>query len=244
MHLTYFRGLIIKSLFMRSKTVAFFRNLLIGSIFGFFLVTEATASHVLGGEISFKCVAATAGPGRYEFTVVVFRDCNGIPLDLAALQLQMQPVPGQPNISQVLPRVLSQDVTLRCATASGFSCDPPPTGNGPEGSVAKFVYKGIVDLSGLAAAPTTGYTFYVTTGFGGNTLPCCRPSINNSLASNGNQSLQVKMFRYTDPLTGAVLTPAQMCDDSPIFSNDPTALLVINPNDTVYYQNFAIDPLS
>lgn len=227
---------------MRSYVSTYFRNLILGLVFVFSFSGESSASHILGGEISFKCVAATSGPGRYEFTVVVFRDCNGIPLDIAALQLQMQPVAGQPNISQVLPRVLSQDVTLRCATATGFSCDPPTSANGVEGSVAKFVYRGIVDLSGLAAAPPGGYVFYVTTGAGGNTLPCCRPTINNSLASNGNQSLQVKMFRYLDPATGVALTPAQMCDDSPVFSNDPTALLVINPNDTVFYQNFAIDP--
>ena len=56
------------------------------------------------------------------------------------------------------------------------------------------------------------------------------------------QALQVKMFPYLDPITGLVLTPAQICDNSPNFIADPTALAILNPNDTIYYQNFAIDP--
>jgi len=84
---------------MRSIVSAYLRSLILGFFFVFTFTYESSASHVLGGEISFKCVAATSGPGRYEFTVVVFRDCDGIPLDISALQLQMQPVAGQPNIS-------------------------------------------------------------------------------------------------------------------------------------------------
>jgi len=35
----------------------------------------AKASHILGGEITYRCL----GNGLFEFTIKVYRDCNGIP---------------------------------------------------------------------------------------------------------------------------------------------------------------------
>jgi hypothetical protein len=195
------------------------------------LVPQANGSHILGGEISYRCL----GNGLFEFTVIVFRDCQPGSVGYTNQTINLL----GPHGSAILPFISSFDVTPRCATAIGFSCDPPSSGNGNNGSISRFMFRGNVNLTGVAAAPPTGHVFYAT-------LPCCRPNVINNIIpipapGQVSQALQVRMFPFTDPLTGLVMTPAQICDNSPNFISDPTALAILNQNDTVYFQNFAID---
>lgn len=183
----------------------------------------ANASHVLGGDLTYRCL----GNGNFRFTLTMFRDCAGIQWTQNTIQLQ-GPVGG------TLTLVSSSDVSPRCPGSTAISCNPPSTATGAQGAVARFVYTGIVNLSGLGPAPVgAGYTFFAI-------FPCCRPGLANMIGSD--QALQVKMFRYVDPITGLALSPAQICDNSPTFISDPTATIISNPFDTIYYQNFALDP--
>jgi len=190
------------------------------------------ATHILGGEITYKCL----GGGLFEFTIKVYRDCNGIPWSQSALALQgphgttnLPIMPGSP-----------EDISPRCPGNNYLSCNPPNSANSQnQGSVARYIFRGIVDLSALGPAPPAGYTFHTTQT--GNGIPCCRPTINNSDVSNGNQTLVVKMFPYRDPITNVTLTPAQLCDKSPEFATDPTAFSILNPIDTIYLQSLAFD---
>ena len=52
------------------------RILLLLSIFITANVNSSQASHLLGGEITWKCVNV-GGIQKYKFTVVVYRDCTG-----------------------------------------------------------------------------------------------------------------------------------------------------------------------
>jgi len=42
----------------------------------FFMGFQADASHLLGGEIIWQC----KNNGKYQFTLVLYRDCGGIPI--------------------------------------------------------------------------------------------------------------------------------------------------------------------
>ncbi len=81
----------------------------------------ANASHVLGGEMSYKCL----GNGNYEFTVSLFRDCSGIAWDQAAVTV------NGPSGSFTLSRLSGvdgvTDITQRCASATSFGCGTAPT---------------------------------------------------------------------------------------------------------------------
>lgn len=197
-----------------------------------FVGPDVQASHLLGGEISYKCL----GGGQFEFTIKVYRDCAGIPWSQTALALQgphgttnLPILPGSP-----------EDISPRCPGNNYLSCNPPANAsNQNQGSVARYIFRGTVDLSALGPAPPAGYTFHTTQS--GNGIPCCRPEINNSTASNGSQTLVVKMFPYRDPITNVTLTPAQLCDKSPEFATDPTAFSTLNPIDTIYLQSLAFD---
>ncbi|MEY3247118.1 MAG: hypothetical protein RIT39_787 [Bacteroidota bacterium] len=194
---------------------------------------SAQASHILGGEITYRCL----GNGLFEFTIKVYRDCNGIPWTQTAMALQgpqgttnLPIIPGSPD-----------DISPRCPGSTYLSCNPPTSAsNQNQGSVARYVFRGIVDLSALGPAPPAGYTFNTTQA--GNGIPCCRPSIDNSTADNGSQTLMVKMFPYRDPNTNLLLSPAQLCDNSPEFATDPTSFAILNPVDTVFMQSLAFDP--
>ena len=202
--------------------------LLFGLVLAGFQTAKAT--HILGGEISYRCLNAN---GLFEFTVIVFRDCGGSTAGYGNTTINLL----GPHGTTTLPLISSADVSPRCATGLAFSCNPPSTGQGAQGSISKFIFRGNVNLATVGVAPVgVGHTFWVT-------LPCCRSSaISNSLAVNGSQSLQVKMYRFTDPVTGNALTPAQLCDNSPTFIADPAAIAIQNLNDTIFFQNFAIDP--
>jgi hypothetical protein len=189
-------------------------------------LVPAKASHILGGDLSYECI----GNGQFKFTATIYRDCSGISFAVSSVAL-IGPV------GATLMLQSSADISPRCFTSSTISCNPPSTDSGALGAVSKFVYVGTVNLSGLGPPPANGYTWYV-----GSSIPCCRISgILNSFAVNGSLGLQVKMHRFANPITGAMLSPSQLCDKSPEFISDPITTLILNPFDTIFYQNLVND---
>jgi gliding motility-associated-like protein len=191
------------------------------------------ASHILGGEITYKCL----GNGLFEFTVKVYRDCAGIAWSQNQLALQ------GPHGTTNLPLIAGspEDISPRCTGNNYLSCNPPTTAtNQNQGSVARYIFRGVINLSALGPAPATGYTFHTTQVTNG--IPCCRPTIDNSTADNGSQTLVVKMFPYRNPVTNVPMSPAEICDNSPEFATDPTSFAILNPIDTIYMQSLAFDP--
>jgi hypothetical protein len=194
------------------------------------MVPNAKASHVLGGEMSYRCL----GGGIYEFTVNLYRDCFGIPWDQPSVTV------NGPSGSFNLPRLPGAtgvaDISQRCVTATFFGCGAnPATGPGPNGTVAKFTYKGTTNLSALAAPTAAGHVFTMTN------IPVNVRNNNNNMGGGSSMGLRVIMYPFIDPATGIALTPAQICDNSPEFVEDPAALQVLNPLDTARFSNFAFE---
>ncbi len=205
-------------------------KLLLRFIFGIFLSAafSAEATHIAGGQITYKCLEH----GNFEFTVSIIRDCGGNTAGFGNTSITL----NGPHGTTSLPLVASFDFGPRCASATSMTCNPPSTGLGSAGAQSKFIFKGIVNLAALSPAPVSvGYTFWVT-------LPCCRSNvISNSLAVSGSQSLVVRMYRFTDPLTGNALSPAQLCDASPDFLQDQAMVFLNNPQDTIRLQHSGFD---
>lgn len=191
---------------------------------GFFLllIPIAQASHLAGGEISYKCL----GNGNYRFQVVVFRDCSGIPFSEPSITLAGP-------VTVVCQLVGAYDITsnLNCISVN---CVVPSTSNSIIGGIAKFIYEGTANLSGLAAPPQLGgYTWH------SSGLPCCR-----NVSSNSNclaqMVLKVSMHRFVDN-NGTALTPEQLCDNSPRFLEDPHMVVIQSPFDTTVFNGFGED---
>src|SRR5262245_26084913 len=54
------------------------KRLLFLTALGFVLTNSVVASHLMGGEITWKCQPN----GMFVFTMTLYRDCNGIPLPI------------------------------------------------------------------------------------------------------------------------------------------------------------------
>jgi hypothetical protein len=120
---------------------------LIPIIFFFISALSADASHMMGGEITYKRISSL----KYEVTLIWYRDCRGIPLNNAG-QISIKCSNGG-SINDVLTLVSIADIIPYCATASS-KCNPvnATSGEGTE----KHTYKSIIDfntspLSGLAS---------------------------------------------------------------------------------------------
>lgn len=201
-------------------------------LFGLLLLQlqPSKASHVLGGEMSYKCL----GNGNYEFTVALYRDCNGIAWE------QPSVIVNGPSGPFTLVRLQGadgvRDISQRCVTATFFGCGTnPASGTGPNGTVAKLTYKGITNLSALAAPSAAGYMFTMTN------IPVNVRNANNNMGGGSSMGLRVIMYPFINPATGDALTPAQICDNSPAFVEDPAGLQLLNPLDTARFSSFATD---
>lgn len=208
-------------------------TLLFFAFFAFFVTPKTVnASHVLGGEIAFRCI----GNGQYVFTIYIYRACDGIPFNETLLNINHN-VPGlQPTIA--CNRIAVRDVSPDCA-GNSLNCGAnPATGNGQIGAIAQIVFESApVDFSLIGPAPVTGYIFHTITVGTGN-IQCCRNS-NNNTACGGDMALRAIMYPFF--LNGVAQTPAQLCDRSPFFAEPPAAVGVVNAVDTAFFNNNAID---
>lgn len=204
--------------------------------FVFFFSFNTSASHVYGGELTYRCV----GNGQYVFTVTFYKDCSGIPYTGTALNIDHN-ITG---LSQIVCNRIGNpiDISSECVLIPGgpskINCNGNPNGSqsGFRGSISKFTFESNpINFSGIPA-PAMGqpYLFYVSN------LPCCRNS-NNNTSCNSTPEWRCFMYRYEDTQSGLAIPPALLCDKSPVFSNLPHALQVINSSDTISISNQAID---
>lgn len=194
-------------------------------LLGLLYSNSISATHLAGGEITYECL----GGGIFKFRTTVFRDCTGIPFLQTSVNLN-----GPVNV--VCNLVASYDITPNLGNCiQGMQCTPATTFNGSKGSLAKFVYEGIANLSLLSATPAAGYTWFTSN------IPCCRNS-NQNVQGCSNMTLRVTMHPYNDPAMNQVLSPALLCDKSPQFLEDPYVTTILNSSDTVQYYGFGQDP--
>jgi hypothetical protein len=200
--------------------------------------SSAEASHVIGSDISYRC---TSTPGIMELTLVIYRDCNGIPFSnciggcgsICSINLQMEgsdpncegsPV-GIGTIPLSLVSVRDVDVNPYCPTAkntcTNMGCIPAGMFNP---SVERYEFKGLVNLGSTSGIPSNccnvRFSFQ----------ECCR---NGAIANSipGNFYTEATINRCLS------LTP---CNSSPELTNDPYAVICSNEN--FVCNNGASDP--
>jgi gliding motility-associated-like protein len=188
------------------------------------LVRPAMASHLLGGELTYRFIDASGpatAPLRYELTLTVYTVCNntvtlntdiGIYERSTGARIIMNavnsPTASGGNINVTFP------TTAICNTPTQIpGC--PITGPSQPFSLYRVTIQ--VNL------PNT------TTGFYAAYSSNARTSDIINLANPGGENYEV----YT------VMTPPTIFNRSPVFAN--TAVAVICANDTTYYLNNAID---
>lgn len=194
-------------------------------IIQFFLVfalmsNTAKASHLFGGEITWQCIKSGPGAGQYIFTLKLYRDCFGIPLDCSAgQQIDVWGIPGLCGIPLTSVQGPNCTPTDLSPTGCGFNC----AGGDPR-SVEEWKWiSAPITLNGVP--PATGWTFSWTS--------CCRNILNN-VGGGGGFTVRAKMFPYNG------LNANPCFDSSPFFTERPNTLITTGFPYT--YNPFAVDP--
>jgi hypothetical protein len=183
---------------------------------------NSNASHLMGGEITWECIKTGSDAGKYIFTVKVYRDCQGIPID-TNMFLTAHNIPGLTSIN--LLYVGANDLSPACDEIDGpnpaFSCNGTnidAAGNG-NGAVEEHIYQSeAIQITGTPDANGWHFTW----------SSCCRNNaISNGLA-NAGFTLRAIMYSYTDSL-GTLHPNGNNCyDSSPKFYETPRTVLESN----------------
>lgn len=175
-----------------------FRALIVWLFLHLALVSHA--SHVMGGEITYKHL----GGGNYQFELVFYRDCNGADINAVSETLRVW---NHPTLS-VLPVlfVQRQDLSPSCTQVPGGAgpliCGTGNNGGNGIGAIEKVIYRSApIALSGNPPAQGWAFTYENFSRSGAVT--------NLSNPASYGMTLVAKIFNLSEP------------DDSPVFNEDP-----------------------
>jgi gliding motility-associated-like protein len=195
----------------------------IALLFSFFFLFGSKASHVLGGELTWKCQGTS-----YVFTLTFYRDCNGAEVNTISEEVKVWNHPTLTSI--ILPFVERIDVSPTCSPVTG-SPNPLDCGSGANagngiGAVEKIVYRSApIAISGIP--PAQGWAFtYENFSRSGSITNLANPS-------NYGITIAAKMFATPSTTSGCV-------DNAPIFLQAPH---FVNCSGSPYQYNMnAVDP--
>lgn len=172
---------------------------LIASLF-LLLAQTSLASHVMGGEITYKHL----GNNNYQFELVFYRDCNGADVNAVSEILRVWNHPTLSSIAVLF--VQRQDLSPNCNQVPGGAgpllCGTGNNGGNGIGAIEKVIYRSApVALSGTP--PAEGWVFtYENFSRSGSLTNLLNPSTYGI-------TLAAKIFNLDLP------------DDSPVFNEDP-----------------------
>lgn len=224
-----------------------------------FFVQDSHASHLRGGEITWKCVMEN-GISKYRFKVVVYRNCRGCesclgPSDVIIVSneigqlsqtLNSALVAGQPAVDADgnirIARISRTDISPSCGfpTVNPLVCLFPPNNvsQSDAGAVEKHVYEsGLIDFHGVL--PPVNINTPIIFSFSQFARDGIAVNVQNSI-KNGGMILYSKMYPFY-PNGQTTSQPINECfDNSPDFTEPPSALLYTSGLDFVFNNN-AID---
>ncbi|MCU0443168.1 MAG: hypothetical protein MUE96_12280, partial [Bacteroidia bacterium] len=201
-----------------------------------FISTSANADHVVGSDISWKC---TTTPGVFEVTLVIFRDCQGIPLcfgggcgsgcsqsmnlrgadpscnntSYGSFSLQLVSVrDAAPEVD--CPTAKSICNNMGCVTAGTFTP-----------AIERYEFKGFMNVGATSGIPATCCNVKITWEM------CCRNNGINTGASWQNFYVESTINRCHS---------VNPCNNSPVLSNDPIAFIC--GGEEFIFNNGATDP--
>ena len=181
-------------------------------------IFEASATHLMGGEITWKCMKAGSGPnaGKFKFQVKYYRDCNGIPPD-ANITLTTN-APGWGGGILCLP------ISTIEISPTGLGCPTCANPTGVSSTAQEIIYESaFIFISGTP--PASGWNFWWQS--------CCRNSNITNLTLNAGMTLRAIMYPF------GVSNTNPCYDSSPSFAEKPQ-LSTCAGNQTSYSHN-AVD---
>ena len=192
-------------------------------IITFFSSFNVSASHLMGGEITWECIKSGTQSGSYVFTLKIYRDCQGVSLNTSNI-LTAHNVPGINSIS--LNYISATDLSPLCDTINGanpqFSCGGVNQGSAGNGNGAVEEHIFMSDTIRILGTPDlNGWHFTWS--------DCCR---NNAITNIVNPSsagftLRAVMYPFTDTLGITYPNNGNCHDSSPKFYEKPRTILEV-----------------
>lgn len=166
----------------------------------------ANAEHLMGGEITWRAL----GGNDYEFTLVIYRDCNGLDIIDPSLNLRVW---RHDVVSNITVNFISQtDLSPSCTPVFGgpaeLDCGVGAGGGSGPGAVEKFVYRSNpITLAGSPPAEGWAFTY-------------------DSFSRNVDLDNIADPYAYGLTLSSIMYNVDDDClDSSPAFAQDPYVLL-------------------
>ncbi len=193
-------------------------------LFTFALLISAqqlSASHYMGGEITWQCISSGPDAGKFIFQMKVYRECYSTGGSSAAQFLPSQTIHsnspannGTGDISLTEISGWPKDISPQCHSGSSFShisCVGMTNAAANKGAVQEHIYRSSpVTLYGVP--PASGWTFYWH--------DCCRnPATNVVNASSKYWYLRAKMYPFHNQNTFPCF------DNSPSFAEVPRTVI-------------------
>ncbi len=193
---------ILKNFRTRYRIFCTALTLLMASVF------SANATHIAGGDMTYAYVS----PGKYRVTLVLYRDCAGIPVQ------NPEPISVSSSCGQSF--VVDLDLIQNTGNQINFPCVSTVTtcngGNAP--GIQRYQYEGDVDLPFACA----DWKF--------QWLDCCRNCAITTIGGGCNNGFLIE---------ASVNTLLASTDHSPTFSNYPVAFVCHGQNTT--YNHGVVD---
>ncbi|MBL6964731.1 MAG: hypothetical protein ISR55_12985, partial [Bacteroidetes bacterium] len=165
----------------------------IGLLFSF----QTKASHMMGSDITWTCI----GQDSFLIKLVIYRDCNGIPLSAATIPIKCATT-GQSVTTVSIAKPGPVDITPTCG-ASCTRCQS--SGCSFPYGIEQYTFTKLVVLSSAGS--------------------CCKLVLSYSMCCrNGAITTATPGNFYIDALLDRCITP---CDNSPTFTNPPIAIICI-----------------
>jgi len=213
------------------------KNILAVLLILFVFTTKSSATHLMGGEVTWECIKSGPNEGFYVFHVRIYRDCQGVAL--SSLTNKELIVHNHPILSSIpLNYMGSTDISPSCNILNGpnlpFSCGGANIGNAGNGNgaVEEHVFESNpIKITGVP--DINGWHFTYT--------DIARNLAIINLANNTGQygfTLRAVMYSYIDS-TGTVLPNNNNCyDSSPKFYEIPRTILEVgNGFDPLAFSN-------
>lgn len=198
----------------------------------FLLNNTTTASHFMGGEITWKCIKTGIHTGKYVFQMKVYRDCSGISFSQTVETITHHNYPAVGQTTPILMNFVSvTDISPTGSASSGNNCFD--CNNGDQGAVEEYVWESDpMFLNGNP--PPDGWHF--TWG------SCCRSGqITNGMA-NDSWTLRAVMYSYT-PSGSATPLPHNPCFDSSPEFKELAKTIICNGYPFAYSHNASDEEL-
>lgn len=177
----------------------------------------SNATHLMGGEITWAC----QGNGSYIFTLKLYRDCQGVPLQFP-ISLRVH---NHPSVTGIPLQLVSQtDISPQCnGSLVGISCE-----NGSVGAVEEFVFNSNpINLAGTP--PPEGWIFTFD--------DCCRNTSANLVINPTETGFTLRAIMY--PYNGSDNSPC--FDSSPVFAQLPSIVICTGNPFTYNHNAFDVD---